>query len=110
MGQENRLAIGIALAVSVIGTGCVYSPTPAAARQCLSIYADIIPEGAALGDFELVGRELRVRYRHRDGDGEVLCVASPDGYLDDTASLNLKADFLWDHPEVVPRLDRPAGS
>jgi hypothetical protein len=34
----------------------------------------------------------------------VLCDTREDGSLDDTATLNRKADFLWDHPEIAPRL------
>jgi hypothetical protein len=64
----------------------------------------LLPQGAQLAGFEAADQELRVRYRHQEGSGEVRCATLKEGSLDDTASINLKSDFLWDHPEIAPRL------
>jgi hypothetical protein len=96
--------LGVAVGAAGIGSGCGNPPNASAAQQCFSIWEDSLPQGAQLAGFEAAGQELRVRYRHPEGSGEVRCATLKDGALDDTASINLKSDFLWDHPEIAPRL------
>jgi hypothetical protein len=71
MGRATGVALGVPVLAAGIGGGCGAPASEAVARECFSIWENVIPEGAEPGGFDAVGRAPRVRYRHPGGTGEV---------------------------------------
>ncbi|MEY6434204.1 hypothetical protein ABC977_17545 [Thioalkalicoccus limnaeus] len=103
VGHEDGAGLDDLVAAVFFGTGVPYFAR-SALHECADLYADILPEDAEITAVEVTARELRVQYRSMQGAGSFWCGRRADGSLDDVATLNRKIDFLWEHPEIVPRL------